>query len=111
MSPAAESSGVAQTFTKPQIIAHVEKSLDFTLYDAKWIPRSARFIVLGSRPRGTGTLQIYELTSGAGEVKKLTDVSYIFFYFVSISGQELWRRRSSFLIFSQPLLTSSSKAC
>ena len=74
MSPAPENPGVAQQFTKPQIIAHVEKSLDYTLYDAKWIPRSARFVVLGSRPRGTGTMQIYELTSGAGEVTKLTDV-------------------------------------
>ena len=70
-----EGSGVAQQFTKPQIIAHVEKSVDYTLYDAKWIPRSARFIVFGSRARGTGAMQVYEMSSGEGDVKKLKEVS------------------------------------
>ena len=49
---------------KPQIIGHVEKSLNFTLYDTKWIPSSARFVALGSYPRNTGALQIYEIEQG-----------------------------------------------
>lgn len=49
---------------KPQIIAHIEKSLDFTLFDTKWIPCSAKFVVLGNYARGTGALQIYELSHG-----------------------------------------------
>ena len=57
---------------KPQIIAHVQKSLNFTLFDAKWVPRSARFVVVGSYPRGTGAFQIYELSQG--DVKLLKDV-------------------------------------
>ena len=57
---------------KPQIILHVEKSLNFTLFDAKWIPCSAKFVVMGSHPRDTGALQIYELTRG--EVKLLKEV-------------------------------------
>lgn len=49
---------------KPQIIAHIEKSLDYTLFDTKWIPCSAKFVVLGSHARGTGAIQIYELSHG-----------------------------------------------
>ena len=57
---------------KPQLLAHVQKSLNFTLFDAKWVPRSARFVVLGSHPRGTGALQIYEISEG--DVKLLKEV-------------------------------------
>lgn len=49
---------------KPQIICLVEKSLPFTLYDALFIPSSAKFVVLGSQPRGTGVINIYELHEG-----------------------------------------------
>ncbi|KAI8487592.1 PREDICTED: WD repeat-containing protein 92-like [Branchiostoma belcheri] len=56
---------------KPQIIAHVEKSLNFTLFDCKWIPCSAKFVVLGNHARGTGALQIYEVSKG--EVKLLKE--------------------------------------
>ena len=57
---------------KPQIIAHVEKSLNFTLYDAKWIPCSAKCVVLGSHPRDTGAFHIYELSKG--ELKSIKEV-------------------------------------
>lgn len=57
---------------KPQIIAHVQKSLNFTLFEAKWMPVSAKFVVLGSHPRGTGALQVYEVSGG--DVKLLKDV-------------------------------------
>eukprot|EP01137_Pigoraptor_chileana_P010640 Opistho-2@60480 len=49
---------------KPQIITHLQQTLPFTLYDAKWIPSSARFVVLGSHARGTGALQVYEMAQG-----------------------------------------------
>lgn len=49
---------------KPQIICHIEKSVNYSLFDAKWIPCSAKFVVMGSRPRGTGIIQIYEVSSG-----------------------------------------------
>jgi len=49
---------------KPQIIAHVQKSMNFTLYDCRWVPCSAKFVVLGNHARGTGALQIYELAHG-----------------------------------------------
>lgn len=52
------------TLTKPQIICHIEKSVDYSLFDTKWIPCSAKFVVMGSRPRGTGIIEIYEVSSG-----------------------------------------------
>ena len=48
---------------------HINKSVTITSYDTKWIPSSARFVVLGSYPRATGCLQVYEL---AGTEIKLT---------------------------------------
>ncbi|ODM94969.1 WD repeat-containing protein 92 [Orchesella cincta] len=48
---------------KPQIICHVEKSLNYTLFDCKWIPKTAKFIVVGSQPRGTGTIELFEICS------------------------------------------------
>jgi len=58
---------------KPQIIAHVQKSLNFTLFDAKWVPRSARLVVLGTYPRGTGAFQVYELSQGDVNLLKDTE--------------------------------------
>ena len=58
---------------KPKIIEHVVKSLDYTLFDARWIPCSARFVVLGNYARGTGAFQIYEVSKG--DVKLLKSVS------------------------------------
>ncbi|XP_071453648.1 dynein axonemal assembly factor 10 [Hetaerina americana] len=46
---------------KPQIICHLEKSVNFSVFDARWIPCSAKFVVLGSHPNGSGALQIYEI--------------------------------------------------
>lgn len=56
---------------KPQIIAHVQKAMNYTLFDSKWIPCSAKFVVLGNHPRGTGALQVYEVTHG--DVKLVTE--------------------------------------
>ena len=57
---------------KPQIILYAQKSLNYTLFDSKWIPFSAKFIVLGNHARGTGAMQIYELSSG--DVKLVKEV-------------------------------------
>lgn len=55
---------------KPQIISHVEKSLNYSVYETRWIPCSAKFVVLGSEARGTGVIQIYEISSGNVDVVK-----------------------------------------
>lgn len=46
---------------KPQIVTYVHKPLNITTYDVKWIPYSARVVVLGCLSKGTGALHIYEL--------------------------------------------------
>lgn len=56
----------------PQIITHIESNLNHSLFDCKWIPCSAKFVVIGSMPRGTGTIEIYEIT--AGEAKKMKEI-------------------------------------
>lgn len=58
---------------KPQIIGHIQRSVDFTLFDCAWIPVSTKFVVVGSKPRGTGTIQVYDVT--AKEVKLQCEVS------------------------------------
>jgi len=54
---------------KPQIVEHVNKSLSLTVYDTKWIPCSARFVLMGSPARQTGLIQVYSLTGGDIELQ------------------------------------------
>lgn len=46
---------------KPQMIEHLQQAVNYTVYDTKWIPCSAKFVVLGSKPNDQGILEIYEL--------------------------------------------------
>ena len=62
---------------KPQIIAHVQKSLNYTLFDTKWIPCSAKFVVLGNHARGTGAMQVYEISHGDVKLVQEVDLSQI----------------------------------
>ena len=57
---------------KPQIITHIEKSLNYTVFDVKWLPSSAKVVVLGSHPRDTGALQVHEVSKG--ELKLVKEV-------------------------------------
>ncbi len=59
---------------KPQIVLYASKSLNYTLFDCKWVPYSAKFVVMGNHARGTGALQIYELASG--DVKLIKEVKF-----------------------------------
>ena len=61
-------SGVDLT-DKPQLVEHVHHSLNLTVYETKWIPSSARFVLMGSPARQTGLMQIYQLTSGSIELQ------------------------------------------
>ncbi|KAG8124444.1 putative WD repeat-containing protein [Naja naja] len=49
---------------KPQIIAHTQHSLNYTVFDCKWVPCSARLLCMGNFARGTGVIQLYELQGG-----------------------------------------------
>ncbi|NWI58686.1 WDR92 protein, partial [Calyptomena viridis] len=46
---------------RPQVVSHVQRSLSYTVFDCRWVPRSARLLCLGSAARGTGVVQLYEL--------------------------------------------------
>lgn len=59
---------------KPQIIAHIQKSVNYTLFDCRWIPSSAKFVTLGNWARGTGAIQVYEICQG--DVKVVKEVSF-----------------------------------
>lgn len=61
---------------KPQIIAHVHKAVTYTLFDAKWMPCSAKFVCLGNLARGSGIMQIYELQHGEAKLIKEVSVHY-----------------------------------
>ena len=41
----------------PQIIEHLSHSVDFTPFDTKWVPMSARIAVVGCYAKGTGVIQ------------------------------------------------------
>lgn len=61
---------MSSPLSKPQIIAHIQRSLNYTVFDSKWIPCSAKFVCLGNFPRGTGVMQIYEVQQGEAQLIK-----------------------------------------
>lgn len=60
---------------KPQIIAHIQKSLNYTVFDCKWIPCSAKFVCMGNFARGSGVLQVYEVQHG--DVQLVKEVNFL----------------------------------
>lgn len=48
---------------KVQTLVHIEHSLNYSIYDVKWIPFTAKFVSIGSTSSGKGIIQIYELDS------------------------------------------------
>lgn len=48
----------------PQIIEHISKSVNFTPYETRWVPCSARLVTMGIHPKATGALEIYQLQHG-----------------------------------------------
>lgn len=55
---------MADGSTAPQIIEHISHSVNFTPFETRWVPGSARFIVAGCYPKGTGTIRVYGLGEG-----------------------------------------------
>lgn len=47
---------IMETTNAPQIIEHLNRSLNYTPYDVKWIPDSSKFMLCGERPRATGLI-------------------------------------------------------
>lgn len=65
-------------FEKSHIVEILCESLPYTVHDARWVPSSRRFVVVGSRPRATGALQVYKMDtqakSASDRMIKLVDV-------------------------------------
>lgn len=63
---------------KSQMLAHIEQNLNYSIFDVKWIPCSAKIIVVGSKTNSQGIVQIYELNSPKLELcKEITKDSAI----------------------------------
>lgn len=63
---------------KPQILTHLEKETDITMFDCKWIPCSSRFITLGSELDGKGNLAVYSFDSKSIQQLTSTQISKSF---------------------------------
>jgi WD40 repeat protein len=59
-------------FSRQQIIEHIKKSLLFTIFDVKWIPRTASFLTIGQYPNNNGALSIFQLENN--ELKVMQEV-------------------------------------
>jgi WD40 repeat protein len=62
------------TVNAPQIIEHQSTSLDFTPYDTKWIPGTAKYVLAGQTMKATGILKVFKLNQEQSELE-LTVVS------------------------------------
>lgn len=53
----------------PQIIEHQSQSLDFTPYDTKWIPGTAKYVLGGQTMKATGIMKIFRLNQEKSEME------------------------------------------
>jgi WD40 repeat protein len=53
------------------LLAYCSGQVSFTPFDAKWVPMSAKFAVVGCYPKGTGCIQVHELDGST--LKKVAD--------------------------------------
>lgn len=52
---------------KTQIIEHISQPVDYSIFDVKWVPSTAKFLSIGSNPNGTGVLQVLEMNENKVE--------------------------------------------
>lgn len=57
------------TTDAPQIIEHIHRPINFTCYDVKWVPASARFVSVGIHANAKGALNVYQLSNGDLETR------------------------------------------
>lgn len=46
---------------KPQIVEHITHSVDYSVFDVKWVPNTAKFVIIGAKSTGAGILQVMEM--------------------------------------------------
>ncbi|CAG0913543.1 unnamed protein product [Notodromas monacha] len=49
---------------KPQILVQASEDVSYTIFDVDWYPGSAKLVSVGCQPRGTGVVQVFEITDG-----------------------------------------------
>lgn len=59
---------MVDTLNAPQLIEHVSLPLNYTPFDVKWLPCSAKIVVAGQTPRANGLIQIYQMNKGKLEL-------------------------------------------
>lgn len=64
------------TTNAPQIIEHQSIPLDFTPYDTKWIPGTARFVLGGQTMKATGIMKVFKLNQEQCEEELKVDLRY-----------------------------------
>ena len=50
-----------ETTEAPQLIEHLNHCLDYTCYETRWVPSSAKLLSLGVLPKGNGVIDVFEL--------------------------------------------------
>lgn len=48
--------------SSPQLIEHISHSVPFTPFDIHWVPCSAKVVTVGNYARGSGAIQVHELS-------------------------------------------------
>ena len=84
---------MVDTLNAPQIIEHISKPLNYTPFDVKWLPCSAKIVVTGQTPRAKGIIQIYQMNKGQLELVSEFQKEYGFkcstFGAASLSSRDL----------------------
>lgn len=84
---------MVESLNAPQIIEHINHSLNYTPFDVKWVPCSARLVVAGQTPRANGIIQVFQMNRGQLEIVKEIKKDYGFkccsFGASSFSNREL----------------------
>ncbi len=72
--PSAGQSKMAGHLDKPQIHQILSLSLKHSPYDVKWLPCSSKLVTIGQTSRGTGLLQLLQLSEKTIEISNEIEI-------------------------------------
>lgn len=50
------------------MFSHIKHVENFSVFDTKWIPQTAKFVAIGGRANATGLIKVYEMNGGQIDV-------------------------------------------
>lgn len=53
---------------QPFMFSHIKHMENFSVFDTKWIPQTAKFVAIGGRANATGLIKVYEMNGGQIDV-------------------------------------------